>query len=105
VKKRHPSGNSWPEFRSLGGGCWSPRWPRRFWPALDNLLIPQFHQEHRPSTKTLHRTRLLAPALNSPKDFLPHSFKTVRLQVALGHPGLLFLCGFHPNALWQICTE
>ncbi len=48
------------------------------------------------------RTRLLAWARSSPKDFLPHSFKTVRLQVALGHPLDLFPCGFHSKALWQI---
>jgi hypothetical protein len=69
---------------------------------IHTYISARFRQEHRPSTKSLHRTRLLAWASSSPKDFLPHSFKTVRLQVALGHPLDLFPCGFHSKALWQI---
>jgi hypothetical protein len=65
-------------------------------------ISAKFRQEHRPSTKSLHRTRLFAWARSSPKDLPPHSLKTVRLQVALGHPLDLFPCGFHSKALWQI---
>ncbi len=69
---------------------------------IHTYISAKFHQEHRPSTKSLHRTRLLAWARSSPKDYLSLSFKTVRLQVALGHPLDLFPCGFHSKALWQI---
>ncbi len=56
--------------------------------------------EHRPSIFSLHRWRFLARS--SPNDVFPYSAKTVRLQVALGHPRNLLPCGFHSNALWQI---
>jgi hypothetical protein len=63
------------------------------WVCVFFYLSAKFHQEHRPPTKNLHRTRLLASALNSPNRLLPTFFQDSASRWISGVPVISFLVG------------